>query len=434
MNTIPSSIDAEKALLGAILIQPTIINKIDISPNELYSVAHQNIYTSMRAIGSDKLDVLVLSELLQRRGQLDDIGGETYLIMLARECPSSYNHEAYCRIIRDTSTRRRVISIAEKLATVAFNENSGISDSIAESVVELVKSVKSSGGAVPIADYLKPLYQKAEERARDVRQIYGLETGLADFDKITHGLQKGEQFVISGAPGTGKSLLAFQLACGMAEHGYAGAFYELEMKGEAVARRRVSAVSRIPTWNILSGYEMNDRWTEFASAIAAVEDLPIYLSQESNWTTIQLRADLSRLKQNHNIEWFVIDYMGLLSDRYNGDDLARQAFISHQLCAIAKDLDLAGLMLQSVTKAGYSNPSMANVSGPTAIHHDADQIAILSKNKDNENITDLRWEKMREGDVSGIVRLFKEPGLPSFQCAIDVDSEPESIPRRMYPD
>jgi replicative DNA helicase len=417
---LPNSKESEQALLGALLITPNILDRVDLEPEAFFDPTHQDIYRTMRLIGSEELDVVVLGEALERQGDFDPM----YLLTLTQRCPSAYNYETYIEIIRDTSARRRAITQAENLAKSAFDETQSLPDAISIVMSELVKTACPSKGAVHLTGYLKELYEEAEERAANPREIYGLETGLRDFDRITHGLQKGEQFVLAGAPGTGKSLLAFQLGYGMANAGHSGAVYELEMTGKAVLRRKASAISKIPTYNMLSGKDMDEKWDRFVKAIAEMEKLPIYISQESHWTTVQMRADLSRLKQMHNIEWFIVDYMGLLADNYGSGDLERQAYISHQLRAIAKDLELAGLTLQSVNKAGYNNPSMANVSGPTAIHHDADQIAILTKNYENENLIELRWEKNREGNAGRILTLIQAPGFPSYECIAEEREEP----------
>jgi replicative DNA helicase len=337
------------------------------------------------------------------------------------DCPSYLNYDTYSQIIRDSSIRRKVINHSEELAKIAFDENKDIYDAISIAVTKLVQHAKPSGGAQHITTYLQELYKEAEERAQDPKDIYGLKTGLFDFDKITRGLQVSEQFILAGSPATGKSLLAFQLACGMAENGHPGAIYELEMSGVAVMRRRVSSMAKITTKDIRSGRDMNERWSDFVKAIEEMERLPIYLTQESNLSTIQLRADLSRLKNQYGIQWYIVDYMDLLADGYGSNEAERSAYISRQLHNITKDLNLAGIAIQSMTKQGFSRsaPSMANVSGSHKVAHDADQIAILTKgtpdNPDELNTVTLTWEKMREDDGSRSIRLIKVPGFPSFE-------------------
>ena len=412
----PRAVDAEMALLGSLLIDPGIMDRVSIETSAFYDIGHQLIYSSMRSIGARELDIVILTETLERRGQLEEVGGQAYIMGLISKSPRSYNFETYERVIRDTAVRRNVIRLCQGLAGDAFNEIKNINDSISNVVSELVKSAKPKGGASPMTEYLKELYTEIAERADDPKEIYGLETGLADFDKITAGLQLGEEFILAGQPGTGKSLLAFQIGCGMAKNGHSGAVYALEMTGVAMVRRRLSAISRIKTYNLRSGVGMSDNWDAVNEAITEMEKLPIFISDASDWTTLQMRADLSRLKQQNGIEWFICDYHDLLSDSYGRDSIEKSAYISQQLHGICKDLDLAGIVIQSLNKAGYhQTPTMANLSGSTKVMHTADNIAFMVEDKENKNVVSLIWDKVREGDSSRAMKLVKVDGFPAFE-------------------
>ena len=412
---IPEARESERALLGAILINPAVMNSISLEPETFYDIGHQSIYRAMRSIGSRDLDVVVLSEYLERKGQLDSAGGMTYLIKLASECPNSYNHEVYERIIQDTAIRRHVIRTCETLAGSAIKEGSDITDAISQAVTDLVQSAKPKGGAVSISQFMAELYEEIAERADDPKFIHGLETGLKDFDKITHGLQKGEEFILAGQPGTGKSLLAFQLGCGMAANGHAGAVYALEMSGKAMVRRRLSAITKIPTYNLQSGVDMANNWERLNKGVSEIEPLPIYISDATDWTTLQLRADLSRLKSQMQVEWFVLDYLDLLVDNVGKDRNEKSEYLSRQIHGICKDLELAGIVIQSLNKQGYGqSPRMSHLSGSHKVSYDADSIAILSQDENNENIVNLIWDKMREADGNRAMKLVKVPGFPSF--------------------
>ncbi len=420
--SLPFSRESEEAVLGAALINRNILDEIPLELEDFFLVRHQMIYAAMRSMPTSDVDIVTVIEMLKRREQLEEVGGQAFVMMLPNKSPNAFNIDAHVRIVQDTATRRRAINIASDLANAAYSMDASISDSVSQIVSELAGAVRVGEGAEHISKYLRLLYEEAEERAKDPKLIYGLETGLKDFDRITHGLQKGEQFILAGAPGTGKSLLSFQLGCGMAECGHPGAVYELEMRGVNVVRRKVSAESRVKTSVIQSGFGLNNVWEDFVKAIGTMDNLPIYLSERSDWTTMQIRADLSRLKSQYGVEWFIIDYLGKLKDRYGNGDLERLTHISDQLASIAKDLNLAGLTLQSVTKEGYSNTSMKNVSGPTAIHHDADQIAILVEGE-VENTVELRWEKQRESDEQGLLTLVNVPGFPAFECYAKEEKE-----------
>jgi replicative DNA helicase len=423
----PRAIEAEQAILGAVLIDPELINQITLTGDMFYSEAHKVIYTNMRALGSDHLDLITLQEVLERKGKLTSVGGQVYLVELVRNTPATHNWEAWQKIITDTHKRRRIIEIAGALATAAFNEELDINQEIAKAATDLVTSAAPSRGTVHISEYLKILYEKVEERANDPKEIYGLPTGIRDFDKITSGMQKRETVILSGPPGTGKSILGFQIAYGMAYHGHAGCVYELEMSGEAILRRKLSALSRITTYAMRSGVGINDQWDQFVKAIEGAADLPIYMSDYSNFDPIQIRADLARQKAKNNIEWFLIDYMDLIKAE-GKDSNERSAYISKQLHGIAKDLDLAGLIIHSMNKAGYQSAGMQNLSGSAKVSYDADQIIFIEEENDDKglikNVT-LTWGKMREGVKNRIMKMIMTGVIPEFnQVAMDEDPEP----------
>lgn len=412
---VPHAKDAERAILGAIMINPKIMQFISLEPERFYFIEHQAIYRAMRKIAIRDFDFVVLCELLERNGKMDEIGGRGYLIGLVNDCPNSYNHEAYERIIQDTSIRREVIREAGKLATSAYDENADITDAISSTVSALVQSAKPKGGAVSIKEFMNELYAEITERAEEPKTIHGLETGLPDFDKITHGLQKGEEFILAGQPGTGKSLLAFQLGCGMAANGHAGAVYALEMSGKAMVRRRLSAITKIPTYNLQSGYDMQSRWETLNKGVGEIEPLPIFISDATDWTTLQLRADLSRLKSQENIEWFLLDYLDLLCDNVGKDRNEKSEYLSRQIHGICKDLNMAGIVIQSLNKQGYGgSPKMSHLSGSHKVSYDADAIAILSQDETSENVVNLIWDKMREADGNRALKLVKVSGFPAF--------------------
>lgn len=412
---IPKAIETEQALLGAILLDPSILDQLGIGGDVFFSEAHKVIYTNMRALGPNRLDHLTLTELLQSKDKLDEAGGALYLLELVRNCPYMGNWETYERIIKDKYQRRQVITQAENLARAAINEGENINQAIAEITTNLVTTAQPLHGTVHISEIAKRLYETIEARADDPKEIYGLETGIIDFDKITHGLQKRETLILAGTPGSGKSMLAFQIAYGMAESGHPGAIYELEMSSEAVLRRKISAISGLLVDQMRSGVGMDQAWTELTKAIDESAKQPIYITDATGYDPIAIRADLARQKAANNIEWFLIDYMDLV--KADGlDHNEKSAFISQQLHGIAKDLDLAGLIIHSMNKTGYQAASMQALSGSAKVGYDADQIVLLESDTDNKNLITLSWVKMREGDSRRKMRMIRAAGLPEFKC------------------
>jgi replicative DNA helicase len=249
------------------------------------------------------------------------------------------------------------------------------------------------------------------------QDIFGITTGFSDWDAITGGLQRGEVVKLSGEPGLGKSLLAMQVLSNAAKKGYAGALYELEMSGKQVVRRRLSSESKITTAAMRSGKITPEQKTAFEKAIGEMENLPIYISDSSVMTTMDIRADLQRLKDSHGVSVAVIDYEGLLEDDPEKDDIARSKLISKRVHDIFKDLDIAGISIMDMTKEGIrgSAKGQSAMAGTARSLHDADQIVIMRKHIEKPNVVVLTWEKMREGGTEQGVELVKLQGFPTFK-------------------
>lgn len=226
--------------------------------------------------------------------------------------------------------------------------------------------------------------------------------------------------MLSGEPGVGKSLLAMQLVMGAAtgingEPGVPGAIYQLEMSDIAVVRRAVSARAKVRTRLIRSGKMTEEDFASVLGAIEYLEQLPVYVSDHSNMTSLDIRADLARLKQ-YGIRWCLIDYMPLLKDEPSLRDIERTALLSDRLHDIAKDLSISMLVISDMTKAGISGEvrGQAALAGNRRVSYNADQIVLLTKTQ-QDNIYLLKWEKFRDDDSgSAAIKLTRVPGFPVF--------------------
>lgn len=418
--------ETEMALLGAILVNPSIFDKINLTPDDFYDIKHRHIFDAMGIV--DTIDPITVSNALKRNGH-DSIVDANYLFSLTAQTPSSLNAEFYATDIKNLSNRRRLLTAAESVAKGAFDTSKNIDKIISGAMTDFLKITDNGNGATKISNALNNLFDEIEERYADPKDIYGLETGLIDFDKITCGLQKGEIVILSGVPGAGKSMLAAQLAIGMAKRKHPGAFYEMEMKDVSVVRRNVSAESGVKTSKMRTGRIEEEELKQIVSTIQSLSNLPIYLSDATNWTTNSLRSDLARLKEEYNIEWFVVDYMDLLRDEY-GDNVAdKSAFISMQLHSIAKDLNLAGLIVQSMNKVGLASvvPGKEHLSGSVKVSYDADQIILMVNGTPTDpndlRYVTLRWDKIRESDHGmRSTILMRRAGLPAFVCVANAMS------------
>jgi replicative DNA helicase len=423
-KAMPSDTDAERALLGSVLMDPEMFRKINLSPEDLYILRHRYVWVAMRdliAAGND-VDFLTVNAELDKRGKLDEVGGASYLTELINSTPTSLHAESYAEIIRDKANRRRVLQLASKLANSAMDSDRKLDDAIATAATDLVRSVRQTKGAVHAGEFYGAVYDEAVERGDNPSAVYGIPTGFDDIDKINYGWQPGTVTIISGEPGLGKSLLACQTAYHAAEKGHPFVIYELEMRGVSVARRWISGFSKIPTRRMLSGTMGETDWTMFTKQIDRSANIPLYMSDASDWTTTGIRADLARMIELYGVEGIVIDYLGKLQDMAGQDENHRITHISSMVANIAKDFGVAVLSIQSMNKTGLMADSKktGHLSGPVGVGYDADDIIFMTRDLDSDNKVNLEWSKAREGDENRFASLVKLPGLPRFEAAAHV--------------
>lgn len=421
--TLPYSPNAEEAVLGSILIDAEQLeNMAWLLPEDFYIARNRMVYQAMLQLRMDgqDIDYITVCAALDRAGKLGEIGGAARVTQLIASNVSTFNAASYAKIVQEKAKRRVIIQVANTLAAGAFDENVPLQSAISAAVDRLSRSIISARGAVPISNFVSQVYDEVEAAIKQPSDIFGISTGLLDWDRVTGGLQRGEVVKLSGEPGLGKSLLAMQVVCNAAEAGHPCAVYQLEMSGRQVVRRRVSAMSRITTQALRSGRITEDQLPAFTKAIDKMSGLPIYLSDSSVMTTADIRADLTRLVDQYGVTFAVIDYEGLLADEPDKDDNARSKIISARVHALYKDLNIAGLVIDDMNKSGIQGTikGQGALAGSARKLHDADQIIIMRKNEEKPGTVRLTWEKMREGEADRFIDLVKLPTFPAFEnCA-----------------
>jgi replicative DNA helicase len=307
--------EAEEAVISAVFLDPGIIEYLDLTPAEFYIDRHRTVFQAMRDLqkAGIGIDFVTLTEKLDNLGKLAHVGGPAGLAAyMTNDFFSRYNAKDYAAIIRDKAKRRMILQSANDLAKLAYSD-SDIETGIASHFSGLSKATQSSTGAVQWGTFFDELFVETTERMENQRDIWGIPTGFASFDRVTGGLQSHELMVLSGEPGVGKTMLAMQMAANMADTA-PGAIYSMEMTGRAVARRLVSARAQIETRKIKTGRIDEDESEAFTRAIDELAQKSVYMSESETWTTASLRADLTRLIVQHQIKWFVVDYLYLMND------------------------------------------------------------------------------------------------------------------------
>lgn len=423
----PNSREAEEALLGSVLIHPEIYLLLDIEPRDFFRPCNREIWQVFGEL--DQIDYVSVVERLRAKKKLDSVGGPAYITGLANACVSSMHAEEYAKTVRDYSRRRGLILLANEIIKTSFDTGKDIQAQTPSFINSIVDASRINDGAISIREIMSQLYDETSERARNPRDIWGLKTGFPKFDILTGGLQKTELMLLAGEPGVGKSILAMQMGIQMGSE-YPGAIYSMEMGKMQLARRLASGKSKIQTRSLKTGRMKDNDWADFTLAMEKLTGLPVFISDSSNWTTTSLRADLARLKAQHGIEWFVLDYMYLLNDGAGSDEIERTSLASKGLKQICKDLDLAGIAVHSLNKTGIGQdtmPTNQSIRGSGQVVYDADLIVYLTKFKpcdiiqesipanEKENLRSLFFGKGRElEEPNKFIQLVKQPGYPLF--------------------
>lgn len=446
---IPYNHEAEEGLLGSALIDPTVLYQVDTTSDEFYIHRHGFIWEAAQSLAGRGIpvDFLTLTNELSSRGQLEEIGGPAAITGLINSVPTSMNAAAYAAIVREKSLRRNVIRRGNELIRAAYDESQDLDATTGPIFANLTKAFTPRGGAVHISHFTRQLYNEVEERRKNPSPVWGMATGLKDFDFVTGGLQPSEVLYLGGEPGVGKSLLggqmALQMGLGFGDPrnagkpftewlGRPGVIYSMEMKGVQFIRRLVSGLSDVGTERMKTGKINDEEWNEFKKAIKRLNQSQIYISDSPVWTLPGFRADAARLKETNGIEWFLLDYLYLMVSFVPGQyqDHEKASIVSRWIHSVAREFDLAGITINSMTKQGMGSkrPTQEQMMGGSGVIHDADVICFLTEwidedgedgislsEEEAENCRVLSFEKGRElAHPRGRINLVKRQGIPAF--------------------
>ena len=419
-DQLPHDENAERAVLGSLMIDPERRPEVTLKPDDFYIHRHRMIYEAIKELKA--LDYVTLSAELEKRHQLEEVGGPAYLSQLVTACEHTYNLPGYVEIVRDKASRRRYLEVARMITMGAYN--GGVD--AAKAMDMLTRNENIERGAVRIADGLSRFMDKVEARSKDPRDVWGISTGLPDLDTLTGGLHSQQTTMLVGAPGVGKTTLMLQMALHAARDGHAGVIYELEMDTDRLTKRLLTMLVDVPTRAMASGH-MDDHWPSFTYGIELLESLPLYISDNPVNTTMEIRADVARMKSRYNVEFVALDYLNLLAD--NDEDNRNENTISKAIRfrQICREFDVAGISIQSMTKEGMKAviPQLADMSGPAEVAYSADNVFFMVRDQDlaKPMFYKLLPAKQRDGDMGNrAIDLMQVPGKLGFACVTDKDT------------
>ena len=425
----PQDLNAEKSLLGAILISdtgfPDILERVH--SGDFYDEHNAFIYQAMTTLYNTHrpIDLLTLTAELKAEGNLKKVGGATYLSELTNFVPTAANATAYADIIADCATRRRLIRTGTEIAENAYDTGKPVG----ELVGAAEKSLFAVSDQSTKSDYesLESLSIKTLEYIENLRQsgesITGLKTGFKDIDRKLSGLQKGDLIIIGARPAMGKTTLAQNIAYNAAEINHTGVmFFSMEMAKRQIMNRILADVAEIENDKFKNGNLTGDEFDRVNEALSEISEVPLYIDDSSVMTVLELRNKSRRAAHDHEIGLIVIDYLTLLSgtDRYAGNRVQEVTEISKGLKQLARELDIPVIALaqlsRTVTGRDDPRPVLSDLRESGSIEQGADIVMMLHRpdyyHQNEEgyeptNITELLVQKHRNGSVGKIDLFFQ---------------------------
>ena len=420
-RVVPHNLEAERALLGSILLDNSALNlAVEIvGKDDFFSEAHRVIFEKMTAISEKNrtIDLITLSEELSKDGLIEKAGGAAYLASLTDGVPvgTSASVTEYARIVREKSLVRRLIN-ASNLVISRCLEGSDDPESLidlAQSQVFEIAEQKVQSGFQNVRDIVKSSFGSIETLLERGNRITGIETGFTDLDEMTAGLQPGELIVIAARPSLGKTALALNIAAHAAikNHKKAGIF-SLEMSKESLVTRLLCSEAEIDSHKFRTGFVDRDResreWNKIMHAIGRLADAPLFIEDTPALSIMQIRAKARRLKAERGLDLLIIDYLQLCSGHGRFENRTQEvSFISRGLKSIAKELHVPVLALSQLSRAPEQRPGqrpqLSDLRESGSIEQDADVVVFIFREKKSSEEPDDEAERHHGVEVRLIV-------------------------------
>lgn len=433
----PQNLDAEMAILGSCFLSSYALDKVceEVSSDMFYSEANKKIFEAIDELHKNKipLDSTTLTNEIEKRDNINTIGGVEYLSEVIDSVITAANVDYYIDIIREKALRRKLIEVSTSITTSAFDEDSETNDIIdnAEKNIFSVTKAKKAGEFKEIGDVMKSTQNRLEELAKNDREITGISTGFYDFDKLTSGLHENELIIIAARPAMGKTAFAVNLAVNAAINSKKNvALFNLEMSAEQLAMRMISAQGGIDQNKLKTGRLEHNDWKKVNEAISELSNTNLFIEDASGITVSEIRAKCRRLStQGPGLGLVVIDYLQLIdgSARYAGNRQQEVSEISRSLKTMAMELNVPVVALaqlsRSVELRENKRPIMSDLRESGSIEQDADIVAFLyrddyynksAQEQTNISVTELIVGKHRNGNT-GTIELLFERNMSNFR-------------------
>lgn len=433
IKLLPQSVEAEEAVLGAILVNPLSLGRIVefLKPESFYKPSHQKIYAGMLELfrKNEPIDIVTISEHLRNKEELELVGGRPYINDLALNVVTTVNIEFYAKIIKEKEIKRALINAGSEIVSMSYeNEDTTNVLDNAQKLIFNIAAQKDTSDLVPISDLVVSSYEQIEYRFNNQDELVGVTTGYYDLDAITSGLHKSDLIILAARPSMGKTAFALNLAQNVALKGKKGvAIFSLEMPKQQLVKRMLCAEAEVDSQRITSGHMQPKDWDKLIEAMTRLSDAKIYIDDASGVTATDIKAKCRRLMmEEKELGLIVIDYLQLMEGGGNTSDRNQQiSAISRSLKGLARELDVPIIALSQLSRGVEQRPDkrpmMSDLRDSGAIEQDADIIIFIYRdeyyNRDdvnNKGKAEIIIAKHRNGPV-GTVELLYQNNITKFK-------------------
>jgi replicative DNA helicase len=432
----PQNIEAEQSVLGCLMLdKEAIIRVADIlKPGDFYRRTHNNIYQAMLELyeKGEPIDLLSLTNRLEEKGQLEEIGGNSYLTSLVNSVPTAAHVITYAKIVQHKKTLRDLIEAAYQINQLAYQETENVENlvDIAEQKIFSIAQKSLTQQFLPIKDTLEGTFDRIDKLHRGDGSLRGIPTGFPDLDNYLAGFQRSDLIILASRPSLGKTSLALDLARHIAiKANLPVGLFSLEMAKEQVVDRLLCAQAEVDLWRMrtgrLSSEGTDNDFTRIQQALDELSTAPIFINDEPSPNIIQIRTMARRLHAEHNLGLIVIDYLQMIQASNPSDSEVQQiSEISRSLKALARELNLPVLALSQLSRAVEARspaiPKLSDLRASGGLEQDADVVLFIYRedkdkpNTERKNIADIIIAKHRNGPI-GKVELFFNESQASFK-------------------
>lgn len=436
----PQNIEAEQSILSAILIDNKTLPEVleTLSEKDFYREVHQKIFAAMVDLfeRSEPADLITMTNILKEQGQLESVGGATYLSELVDTIPMATNAAHYAKIIHEKATLRRLIERAASITSRCFEDRGDMEDILdfAERSIFDISEDKVRPAFHSLADILTDTYKAVEQAYENKILVTGVPTGYRELDQLTSGFQPGDLVIIAGRPSMGKTALALNITqSATAATGIPSAIFSLEMSKEQLSLRLLSSEARVDSSKMRGGFLKESDLARINRAAGTLYDLPIYIDDSAAISALEVRAKARRMKMEKGLGFIIVDYLQLMRGRASAErrDLEISE-ISGSLKALAKELHIPVVALSQLNRKvedrSNRRPVLSDLRESGAIEQDADVIIFIYRDEvyntepDNPNrgIAEVHVAKQRNGPIGTLKLTFLE------HCTRFEDHTPEA--------